>query len=75
MADQLTATTIRADVAEMLYRLPDETTDDSDTTGSTGFGTDTSTLLELQKENERLRNELGYGQTVAMQFPEELAHG
>ena len=28
-------------------------------------------MLDLQKENERLRAELGYGQTVAMHFPDE----
>lgn len=27
-------------------------------------------ILELQRENERLRSELGYGQTVTIQFPD-----
>lgn len=30
-------------------------------------------VLELQRENERLRNELGYGQTIAMQFSDEIS--
>ncbi|MCL7460816.1 phosphopantetheine-binding protein [Micromonospora echinofusca] len=46
MADQLTATTIRADVAEMLYRLPDETTDEENLFDS---GLDSMRLMMLME--------------------------
>ncbi|MEU6076621.1 phosphopantetheine-binding protein [Micromonospora sp. NPDC047074] len=44
MADQLTATTIRTDVAELLYRHPDETSDDENLFDS---GLDSMRLMML----------------------------